>query len=65
MKDEITSEESETLDSCYAALTEEQIVECEEEANEIAGAVLGAPKAADDLVRTLVAIIVRNAGNPQ
>jgi len=45
---------------CFA-LTEEQIADCEEEASEIAGATLGAPQAADDLIRTLVQVIVRNA----
>jgi hypothetical protein len=56
----ITLEESETLDWCYAALTEEQIVECEEEAAEIAGAELHQDEAAELLVNLYARMIVRN-----
>jgi hypothetical protein len=53
-------EESETLDWCYTALTEEQIVQCEEEAAEIAGAELHQDEAAELLVRLYARMIVRN-----
>ena len=36
----ITQEEEEQIDWCFMALTEEQILDCEEEAAEIAGAEL-------------------------
>jgi hypothetical protein len=55
----ITPEE-ETLDWCCTVLTEEQIVECEEEAAEIAGAELHQQEAAELLVKILARRIVRN-----
>jgi hypothetical protein len=46
--------------SCFAALTEEQIVECEEEAAEIAGAEVRQEEAAELLVKLYARMIVRN-----
>ena len=56
-----TPEEDIIIARCIASLDDEQIADCEEEASEIAGAMLNAPLAADDLVRTLVQVIIRNA----
>ena len=56
----LTTKEHEQLDWCYAALTEEQIVQCEEEAAEIAGAELHQDEAAELLVKLYARMIVRN-----
>jgi|HubBroStandDraft_4_1064222.scaffolds.fasta_scaffold1156506_2 hypothetical protein len=56
-----TPEQDECIARCFASLDEEEVAACEEEACEIAGAILNAPKAASDLVRTLVQVIIRNA----
>lgn len=56
-----TPKEDATIARCFALLTEEQIVACEEEALEIAGTIVNSPLAADALVETLVEAIVRNA----
>jgi hypothetical protein len=55
-----TPEEQEQLDWCRTVLTEEQIVECEEEAAEIAGAELHQNEAAELLVKLYARMIVRN-----
>lgn len=56
----IIPEEEEQLDWCFAALTEEQIADCQEEAAEIAGAELHQEEAAELLVRLYARMIVRN-----
>ncbi len=56
----MTPEEREQIDWCCTVLTEEQIVECEEEAAEIAGAELHQQEAAELLVKILARRIVRN-----
>jgi len=56
----VTPEEQNQLDWCLAVLTEEQIVDCEEEAAEIAGAELHQHEAAELLVRLYARMIVRN-----
>jgi hypothetical protein len=56
----ITPEQQEQIDWCFAVLTEEQIVECEEEAAEIAGAELHQDEAAELLVKLYARMIVRN-----
>jgi hypothetical protein len=56
----ITLQEQDQLDWCYAALTEEQIVACEEEAAEIAGSELHQDEAAELLVKLYARMIVRN-----
>jgi hypothetical protein len=57
---QMTAKEQETLDWCYLALTEEQMAECEEQAEEIAGIELHQAEAAELLVRTLAGIQIRN-----
>jgi hypothetical protein len=57
----VTPEEQKALDWCYQVLSEEQIAECHDEAEEIAGSEVNAEEAADLLVRTATEIIVRNA----
>jgi hypothetical protein len=57
---QITASEQDALGWCYLALTEEQILECEEEADEIAGIELHQAEAAELLVRTLARIRIRN-----
>jgi len=47
-----------------SVLTEEEVADCEEEASEIAGYILNSPRAADDLTRTLIQVILRNAEEP-
>jgi hypothetical protein len=59
----ITPEEQEQLDWCYAALDEEQRVQCEEEAMELAGAELNQDnqdQAAKLLVRLYTRLIIRD-----
>ena len=56
----MTAKESKMLDWCYAGLTEEQIVDCEEEAAAIAGVELHQEEAAELLVRLYARMIVRN-----
>jgi hypothetical protein len=56
----LTTEEQNLLDWCCAALTEEQIAECQEEAAEIAGAQLYEHEAAELLVGLFERIIIRN-----
>ncbi len=60
-KMELSVEEQETLEWCYAALTDEQAAEIEEEAMAFAAAEIYAPEAAEKLLPLLVEIIVRNA----
>jgi hypothetical protein len=57
----MTAEEEETLDWCYANLNEEQAAEIEEEAMAFASAEINAPEAAEKLLPLLVEIMVRNA----
>lgn len=59
-KMKVTAQEQETLDWCVLALTDEQIAECEAEANEIAAIELHQAEAAELLVRTLAQIQIRN-----
>jgi hypothetical protein len=56
----LTPEEQEQLNWCRTVLTEEQIVQCEEEAAEVAGAELHQDEAAELLVRLYARMIVRN-----
>jgi hypothetical protein len=56
----ITAREQEQIDWCFAVLTEEQIVECEEEAAEVAGAELHQEEAAELLVKLYARLVVRN-----
>jgi hypothetical protein len=56
----LTPEEQEQLDWCFAALTEEQVADCQEEAVEIAGAELHQDEAAELLVKLYARMIVRN-----
>lgn len=56
----ITPGEQEQLDWCFAALTEEQIADCQEEAAEIAGAELHQEEAAELLVKLYARMIVRS-----
>ncbi|MBZ5596166.1 MAG: hypothetical protein LAP39_28305 [Acidobacteriia bacterium] len=58
----MTDEELRQLEWCRANLEEEQIVEVEEEALEIAARDINAPIAAERLRELLVAALVRNAG---
>jgi hypothetical protein len=55
-----TPEEQETFDWCRLALTEEQIVDCEEQASELAGAELHQEEAAELFVKLLAKVIIRN-----
>jgi hypothetical protein len=55
-----TLEESTILDWRYAPLSEEQCVQCEEEAMERAGAELNQDEAAELLARMYTRMIVRN-----
>lgn len=57
----MTDEEERLFDWCHANLEEEQLVEVEEEALEIAMREINAPIAADKLLELLVNVIVRNA----
>jgi hypothetical protein len=57
----MTDEEERLFDWCQANLEEEQLVEVEEEALEIAMREINAPIAADKLLELLVNVIVRNA----
>jgi hypothetical protein len=56
----ITPEEQEQLDWCFAALTEEQIADCQEEAAETAGTELHQDEAAELLVKLYARIMIRN-----
>lgn len=56
----ITQEEREQIDWCVAALTEEQIYDCQLDAEEIAGAELHQYEAAELLVKLYARMIVRN-----
>ena len=57
----MTDEEQGMFDWCRANLDEEQIVEVEEEALEIAMREINAPVAAERLLELLVTVLVRNA----
>ena len=57
----MTDEEVRRLEWCRANLEEEQIVEVEEEALEIAAKEINAPIAAERLLELLVSVVVRNA----
>ena len=57
----MTDEELSMFDWCRANLDEEQIVEVEEEALEIALREINAPVAAERLLELLVTVLVRNA----
>ena len=57
----MTDEEEQLYDWCHANLEEEQVVEVEEEALEIAMREINAPEAAEQLLELLVNVIVRNA----
>ena len=61
----MTDEEVRRLEWCRANLEEEQIVEVEEEALEIASREINAPIAAERLLELLVAVLVRNAEEQQ
>lgn len=56
----MTDEEVRQLEWCHANLDEEQIVEVEEEALEIALREINAPVAAERLLELLVTVLVRN-----
>jgi hypothetical protein len=56
---DMTPEESETMEWCFAGLTEEQIEDCFTEAAEIAGAELNQDEAAELLVRLYTRLIIR------
>jgi hypothetical protein len=56
----MTDEEVRRLEWCRANLDEEQIVEVEEEALEIAMREINAPVAAERLLELLVTVLVRN-----
>jgi hypothetical protein len=58
---ELTADEAEQLDWCYASLSEEQAAEIEEEAIEIAAAEINAPEAAKKLLPLLVKLMIRTA----
>jgi hypothetical protein len=57
----MTDEEARQLEWCRAHLEEEQIVEVEEEALEIAEREVNTPIAAERLRELLVTVLVRNA----
>ena len=57
----MTIEEEQLYDWCHANLEEEQLVEVEEEAHEIAMREINAPEAAERLRDLLVSVLVRNA----
>ena len=57
----MTDDEERLFDWCHASLEEEQIVEVESEALEIAMQRINAPEAAEKLLELLVSVIVRNA----
>ena len=57
----MTDEEQSMFDWCRANLDEEQIVEVEDEALEIALREINAPVAAERLLELLVTVLVRNA----
>jgi hypothetical protein len=58
---EQTLEQDDIIARCVALLDEDEIEACERDAAEIAGFLLNEPRAADDLTRTLVWIILQNA----
>ncbi len=57
----MNAEEERLFDWCHANLEEEQVVEVEEEALEIATREFNAPEAAEELLELLVKVLVRNA----
>ena len=57
----MTDEEERLFDWCHEILEEEQVVEVEEEALDIAMCEINAPEAAERLLELLVSVIVRNA----
>jgi hypothetical protein len=57
----MTAKEERLFDWCHEILEEEQVVEVEEEALEIAMREINAPEAAENLLELLVSVIVRNA----
>ena len=57
----MTDEELRQLEWCRANLEDEQIVEVEDEALEIAAREINAPVAAERLLELLVSVVVRNA----
>jgi hypothetical protein len=59
----MTDEELRQLEWCRANLDEENIVEVEEEALEIAAREINAPIAAERLRELLVTVLVRNVDN--
>ena len=56
----MTPEEADALDWCRLALSEEQTVDCEEGAAEIAGAEVHEEDATELMVRTLARVLIRN-----
>jgi hypothetical protein len=61
----MTEKEIQRLNWCRANLEEEQVVEVEEEALEIAMREINAPIAAERLLELLVTVLVRNAEEQQ
>jgi len=57
----MTDEEERLYDWCHGNLEEEQIVEVESEAFELAMREINAPEAAEKLLDLLVSVMVRNA----
>jgi len=57
----MTDEEEQLYDWCHGNLEEEQIVEVESEALELAMRELNAPEAAEKLLELLVSVMIRNA----
>jgi hypothetical protein len=57
-----TPEEEKIIARCMAVLTTEEVDAAEKEAADLAGFLLNQPRASEDLTRTLVWIILRNAG---
>jgi hypothetical protein len=55
-----TAEEDEQLSLCYLVLTEEQVADCFEEAEEMAGITLNESRAGELLVTLLTEIVIRN-----
>jgi hypothetical protein len=57
----MTDEEEQLYDWCHGNLEEEQIVEVESEALELAMRELNAPEGAEKLLELLVSVMIRNA----
>ena len=57
----MTDEEERLFDWCHANLEEEQIVEVESEALDVAMQEINAPEAAEKLLELLVTVIIRNS----